>query len=78
LVIVPRLVFRLTTGVERWPLGAGIWRDTRLALPGGAAGESYHNPVTGETAGAEPEGNGSVLRLSSILNSFPVALLIRN
>jgi (1->4)-alpha-D-glucan 1-alpha-D-glucosylmutase len=78
LVVIPRLVVRLTAGIEQWPLGAGIWRDTRLALPLQAAGESYHNPLTGETAYAELEGNGRVLRLSSILNSFPVALLVRN
>src|SRR5262249_51558060 len=47
-VVVPRLVVRLTGGVERPPVGAETWEGTRLVLPTAMAGRRYRNLYTGE------------------------------
>jgi (1->4)-alpha-D-glucan 1-alpha-D-glucosylmutase len=74
-VIVPRLVVRLTSGVEQPPLGSDVWGKTRLLMPLQLTGRRYLNILTGETL--EPvnqEGTPDAV-LGAVLRSFPVALL---
>jgi (1->4)-alpha-D-glucan 1-alpha-D-glucosylmutase len=77
LVVVPRLVVGLTGGLEQPPLGARIWKDTRLLLPSEMAGQIYQNLFTGETLSAEERDGKSGLVLATIFSHFPVALLER-
>jgi (1->4)-alpha-D-glucan 1-alpha-D-glucosylmutase len=75
LVTLPRLVAQLTGGVERFPLGAEVWGQTRLLLPPRLASRCYRNLFTGETlAPASPEGARDLF-LGEVLGRFPVALL---
>jgi (1->4)-alpha-D-glucan 1-alpha-D-glucosylmutase len=85
LVVVPRLVARLTGGVEQPPLGLGVWGKTVVLLPPHLAGRAYHNVFTGEVllpACARPPGTPNPsggappgLLLGDSLGRFPVALL---
>src|SRR5207245_1930896 len=42
-VAVPRLVYRLTNGQQRLPLGPEAWAETWLALPIAATGQAFRN-----------------------------------
>jgi (1->4)-alpha-D-glucan 1-alpha-D-glucosylmutase len=84
LVVVPRLVVRLTGGVERPPLGLDVWGKTALLLPPHLAGRDYRNVFTGEVlspAYARPADTPNTpwgapgLFLGELLERFPVALL---
>jgi (1->4)-alpha-D-glucan 1-alpha-D-glucosylmutase len=84
LVVVPRLVVRLTGGIERPPLGRDVWGKTALLLPPHLAGRSYHNVFTGEVllsaCARPPEIQNSSwgapgLLVGDLLGRFPVALL---
>jgi (1->4)-alpha-D-glucan 1-alpha-D-glucosylmutase len=75
LVIVPRLVVRLTDGTERPPLGSEVWGNTRLLLPSHLAGRSYRNLLTGEELTEDDYRDTSGPLLATILGRFPVALL---
>jgi (1->4)-alpha-D-glucan 1-alpha-D-glucosylmutase len=84
LVVVPRLVVRLTGGVERPPLGLDVWGKTALLLPPHLAGRTYHNVFTGDVllpAHARPPDTQKPswgipgLLLGELLERFPVALL---
>jgi (1->4)-alpha-D-glucan 1-alpha-D-glucosylmutase len=77
LVVVPRLVVGLTGGLEQPPLGAGVWKDTRLLLPSEMAGQIYQNLFTGEKHSAEGRDRKSGLVLAAVFSHFPVALLQR-
>jgi (1->4)-alpha-D-glucan 1-alpha-D-glucosylmutase len=74
-VVVPRLVARLTEGALRPPLGPAVWQDTHLRLPQRLAGRTFRNLYTGEVLRAD-EGKGVPgLPLGKVLGQFPVALL---
>jgi (1->4)-alpha-D-glucan 1-alpha-D-glucosylmutase len=83
LVVVPRLVVRLTGGSEQPPLGLEVWGKTALLLPQHLAGRDYHNVFTAEvlSPGSGPLGTPSTswgppgLLLGELLGRFPVALL---
>ena len=75
LVVVPRLVARLTEGVEQPPLDEPIWEDTRLTLPGSKPGDHWRNVFTGETLSVGGRSDAPSLGLGEILRNFPVALL---
>ena len=66
MTVVPRFVTKLA-GVERWPIGRRVWRNTELALPDGAPSE-WRNVFTGEgVQGA---------KLADLLHRFPVGLFV--
>ncbi|MEX2317278.1 MAG: malto-oligosyltrehalose synthase [Pirellulales bacterium] len=71
IVVVPRLVTRLGGG-DRPPIGADVWKDTALSLPSDFSGHHFRNILTGEALALPVN---AALALSSILNTFPVALL---
>jgi maltooligosyltrehalose synthase len=84
LVVVPRLVVRLTGGVERPPLGRDVWGKTVLLLPPHLAGRDYQNVFTGAVlspANARPQDTHSAswgapgVLLGDLLERFPLALL---
>jgi (1->4)-alpha-D-glucan 1-alpha-D-glucosylmutase len=68
--IVPRLWQAMVGDTPRWPLGAELWKDTRVAIPGAA--RAWRNVLTGEAFDAVRE-----LPLGSVLSTFPVAVLER-
>jgi (1->4)-alpha-D-glucan 1-alpha-D-glucosylmutase len=69
--VAPRLVVGLLDGnAEALPLGAGVWRDTRVALPGPPS--RWRNALTGATLSADA---AHAAPLATILADFPVALL---
>jgi len=73
LVIVPRLLTKLVR-VGVIPVGREVWGEDLLLLPEGVP-ERWLNSFTGEKLKVSGSKNG--LKLSDILYSFPVALLIR-
>lgn len=68
-VAVPRFPFKLTQGLEPWPLGE-VWGSATLELP--RAG-TYQNLLTGERLTSSGEQDG--LSLSQVFQHFPLALL---
>ncbi len=75
LVVVPRLVVRLTDGAQNPPMGPEVWETTRLALPPALAGRRWRNVFTGEIVAADDQEGASGLSLAAALGTFPVALL---
>jgi (1->4)-alpha-D-glucan 1-alpha-D-glucosylmutase len=75
LVAVPRLAARLTSGVERPPLGFEVWGQTRLLLPSQLAGRRFRNLFTGEALALDGRENVSDAPLGMVLGRFPVAVL---
>ena len=73
-IVVPRLCARLLGGQLRLPLGESVWRDTRLEAPI-LAGMSYRNVFTGERFSSAGRAQRIELSLSSVLGSFPMAVL---
>jgi len=72
-VVVPRLCARLLG--EAGGLWCGeIWQNTFLRLPFGAG--KFRNLFTGELLETEQFDRGSTLAVASVLNEFPVALLV--
>ena len=71
-VVVPRLSLKLTGGAQRLPTGSGIWRETALELPARPSG----NLCNVFTRKRVPLENNRNLKLSSVLEDFPVAILI--
>ncbi|MBC7820693.1 MAG: malto-oligosyltrehalose synthase, partial [Planctomycetaceae bacterium] len=74
-VVVPRLVTKLVSDAGELPTGSEVWQDTWLPLPNEAVGQRFLNVLTGEPLEISQQASISGLPLSSILNSFPVALL---
>jgi (1->4)-alpha-D-glucan 1-alpha-D-glucosylmutase len=74
-VVVPRLVVRLTGGVERAPLGPEVWEKTRLLLPPDMTCRRYRNLFTGEVVAAASQDGTPGLLLGEALAHCPVALL---
>jgi (1->4)-alpha-D-glucan 1-alpha-D-glucosylmutase len=75
IVVVPRLVARLSGGTDRPPLGPEVWGKTRLLLPAPLAGQSYQNILTGEVLQPDSYQGTPGLLLEWVLARFPVALL---
>jgi (1->4)-alpha-D-glucan 1-alpha-D-glucosylmutase len=73
-IVVPRLAAKLAGDDLRLPIGERTWRETAVRLPA-ALGNSFCNVFTRKRISTEREGNQFTLRLSSVLESFPVALL---
>ena len=72
----PVLVVGLTRGAPVPPLGAAVWGDTWLMLPG-APGQTYRNLFTGEGLRAARVAGAPALPLAEVFRHFPVALFRR-
>jgi (1->4)-alpha-D-glucan 1-alpha-D-glucosylmutase len=68
LVVVPRLLTKLSPDIRRPPLGRDVWGDTRVVLPEAQADGVWRNVFTEEKT--------SSLALAELFQSFPVALLV--
>ncbi|MBN2573628.1 MAG: malto-oligosyltrehalose synthase [Deltaproteobacteria bacterium] len=72
--VAPRLCGGLGAASLRLPVGARVWRDTRIGLPAGTSG--LVDVLTGTPV--EPQGNDEArtLAVAEILDELPVALLV--
>lgn len=70
LVAVPRF----TAGIVdqgRWPIGADVWGESRVILPGDCEGMTFTDAFTGASVQADHEHS---VRAAVLLDRFPVAL----
>jgi (1->4)-alpha-D-glucan 1-alpha-D-glucosylmutase len=74
LVVVPRLMTRLTPTMDVLPTGA-VWEETMLRLPQTAYGKRWRNVFTGEVL-TPSESNSLTLPLTDVFAHFPLALLV--
>jgi (1->4)-alpha-D-glucan 1-alpha-D-glucosylmutase len=76
LVVVPRLVAKLTGDPTRPALGAEVWADTVLSVDGLPG--RWRNLFTGAEVTAAASPGGPALPVGQLLAHFPVALLAGN
>ncbi len=72
----PRLLLGLLEGRQELPLGADVWQDTALLLPGVPAGARLRNLFTGEVLAPGEAEDRAMLPASEVFRDFPVALLL--
>ncbi|MGH2615216.1 MAG: malto-oligosyltrehalose synthase, partial [Thermomicrobiales bacterium] len=77
IVVVPRLVAGLTGNALRDPVGAEIWGDTRLLLPGVESRIRYRDVISGETVDVAAADGQANLPMAQVFAVFPFALLQR-
>jgi (1->4)-alpha-D-glucan 1-alpha-D-glucosylmutase len=75
LIVVPRLTARLTRGGDLLPLGAPVWGDTAVLLPGDLGSRGFSDAFTGAMLEPSAREGGWQLPVAEVLASFPVALL---
>ena len=76
---VPRLIASLVPDGTTPPLGAAVWKDTRVELWGaddGAPVETFRDVFTGATIVAERTATGRSIYASTLFDRLPVALLV--
>jgi (1->4)-alpha-D-glucan 1-alpha-D-glucosylmutase len=73
---VPRLVARLMSTIGDLPLGAQVWQDGVLLLPGIRPQQRCRNIFTGETLQVDEHDGQAALPLAAVFANFPVALLM--
>ncbi|MGO8793678.1 MAG: malto-oligosyltrehalose synthase [Candidatus Sulfotelmatobacter sp.] len=71
LVIAPRLIAGLLGDGERAPVGAEVWKNTRVALPCRECRNSYRNVFSGEVLELAGE-----VGMAELLREFPVAVWV--
>jgi len=76
LVVVPRLIGGLLAGTHEAPLGAAVWQDTRLLVPGIDSRWDWRNVLTGEPVIFATDDGQPALALAELLGHCPVALLV--
>lgn len=75
LVVVPRLIARLSGGNMIAPIGPDVWGDTTLSLPDDLSAKRLTNILTGETTAPSHVNGHTVVAVRDALAVFPVALL---
>ncbi|HEV3258288.1 MAG TPA: malto-oligosyltrehalose synthase [Gemmataceae bacterium] len=73
---VPRLAAGLLSGGGDLPLGAEVWHDTSLLLPGIESGRQCRNVFTGEVLTTAARNGQASLLMADVFANFPVALLM--
>lgn len=73
IVVLPRWCARLKAGLMEFPLGDASWGDTVVAAPLSGA---FKDVLTGRLFDPEGAIENRRLRLGSLLESFPIAVLI--
>jgi (1->4)-alpha-D-glucan 1-alpha-D-glucosylmutase len=73
---VPRMLTELALDPDALPLGAPVWQNTVLVLPGVRPGQRFQNAFTGAFHQSFVQDGQSVLSLADLFAQFPVALLI--
>src|SRR5262249_42559377 len=71
-----RLVARLMSTIGDLPLGAQVWQDGVLLLPGIRPQQRCRNIFTGETLQVDEHDGQAALPLAAVFANFPVALLM--
>jgi (1->4)-alpha-D-glucan 1-alpha-D-glucosylmutase len=74
-IAAPIQVASLTRGVLVPPMGAEVWKETRLSVPG-EPGREFRNLFTDETVTTAGAQGKAVLRLADVFADFPVAALL--
>jgi (1->4)-alpha-D-glucan 1-alpha-D-glucosylmutase len=74
-ITVPRLCYQLVGNEQRLPTGIDVWGDTAIQTIE-PANTPFRNVLTGEHVGLESRDDRAVIRISSVLNAFPVAVLL--
>ena len=74
IVIVPRLVCKLTGGAMVAPQGFDVWEGTWVIIPADL-GRTFRNVFTGETVETVKQAGNQVLMLGTAFSSFPLVLL---
>jgi (1->4)-alpha-D-glucan 1-alpha-D-glucosylmutase len=77
IVAVPRLVAGLTRKALIDPVGAAVWGDTRLLIPGAESGRRYRDLFTSEIVEVDTAGDDGSLPLAEVFAVLPFALLER-
>ena len=72
--LAPRLFVGLA--IDGWPLGESVWHDTRIVLPANAP-RCWRNVLTNARYAAQGGEDAMTLSVASILDAFPVALLVQ-
>jgi len=74
-VVVPRLITRLTSDTRPLPLGPAAWPDTTLEIPRALVGAApFRDVFTGRPRSAQVRHASATLALADVLADFPVAV----
>jgi (1->4)-alpha-D-glucan 1-alpha-D-glucosylmutase len=74
-VAVPRFTAGLGDASSP-PIGAGVWQETQVILPGDLAGYRFRNVLT--DGAVSPAGSGGALLAADLFNMIPAAVLVSN
>ncbi|MBV9579681.1 MAG: malto-oligosyltrehalose synthase, partial [Chloroflexi bacterium] len=74
-IAAPVQIATLLRGNLAPPIGADVWREDLLPVPG-EAGRGYENVLTGQRVGAVEGRTGPALKLAEVFSDFPVAALL--
>jgi (1->4)-alpha-D-glucan 1-alpha-D-glucosylmutase len=74
-IAVPVQIATLLRGALAPPIGADVWREELLPVPG-EAGRGFENLFTGQRHRAAERPSGAALKLAEVFASFPVAALV--
>jgi (1->4)-alpha-D-glucan 1-alpha-D-glucosylmutase len=77
LVVVPRLLYKMTIAFTIPPIGTQAWIDTILILPEECLGKRYQNIFTGEILKIQKRQTVCNVLIADVLNIFPVAVLAK-
>jgi (1->4)-alpha-D-glucan 1-alpha-D-glucosylmutase len=72
----PRLMTRLVAQTGELPVGAAVWEDTQLLLPGVEPGRRLRNVFTGEEVVVREREGKSMVAAADVFANFPVALML--
>jgi maltooligosyltrehalose synthase len=73
-IAAPVQVATLTRGALVAPMGAEVWRDAWLPVPG-EPGRAYRDLFSGRELIARPQSGRAALKLADVFGDFPVAAL---
>jgi (1->4)-alpha-D-glucan 1-alpha-D-glucosylmutase len=76
IVVVPRLCAQLLKDTSTSLLDSAVWKDTQVVLSIGNETRAYRNAFTLETILPEKAEDTKVVKVSRLLEDFPLALLI--
>ena len=75
IVAVPRLCARLLSEPANLPVGAEVWKDTRVELPCNIHAEVFRNAFTSRHVSIEKQSDTKFIPVATLLADFPIALL---
>ena len=75
IVAVPRLCAHLLSEPANLPVGAEVWKDTRIDLPCNIHPKIFRNVFTSQHLSIEKPSDAKSISVAALLADFPVALL---